>query len=156
MAPPRPYWKGYLKLSLVSCPIALYSATASGERVSFRQVNIVIGFEMLALCLLYVGVMPPTGRRTTWSDSLEAGMLLILIVLFSPLSFTYNNGWLMLPIASVIYFILFLARSKRERKTAGVWLGLCMVLMLVGLPVPGFRLLRDGGNTFWADIVILA
>ena len=25
MAPPRPYWKAYLKLSLVSCPIALYT-----------------------------------------------------------------------------------------------------------------------------------
>jgi len=36
---PRPYWKGYLKLSLVSCPIALHSATSSGERVSFRQIN---------------------------------------------------------------------------------------------------------------------
>jgi DNA end-binding protein Ku len=39
MAPSRPYWKGYLKLSLVSCPIALYSATSSGERVAFRQIN---------------------------------------------------------------------------------------------------------------------
>ncbi len=39
MAPPRPYWKGYLKLSLVACPIALYSASAPGERVSFRQIN---------------------------------------------------------------------------------------------------------------------
>src|ERR1700722_20050916 len=39
MAPPRPYWKGYLKLSLVSCPIALYTATSSGERVAFRQIN---------------------------------------------------------------------------------------------------------------------
>src|SRR5436305_14438449 len=36
---PRPYWKGYLKLSLVSCPIALHSASSSGERVSFRQIN---------------------------------------------------------------------------------------------------------------------
>ena len=39
MAPARPYWKGYLKLSLVSCPIALYSATSSTERVPFRQIN---------------------------------------------------------------------------------------------------------------------
>jgi DNA end-binding protein Ku len=39
MAPPRPYWKGYLKLSLVSCPIALYAATSAGERVAFRQIN---------------------------------------------------------------------------------------------------------------------
>ncbi len=39
MPAPRPYWKGYLKLSLVSCPVALYTAAASGERVSFRQVS---------------------------------------------------------------------------------------------------------------------
>jgi DNA end-binding protein Ku len=39
MAPARPYWKGYLKLSLVSCPICLYSGTSSTERVSFRQIN---------------------------------------------------------------------------------------------------------------------
>jgi DNA end-binding protein Ku len=37
--PPRPYWKGYLKLSLVSCPIALYTATSAAERVNFRQIN---------------------------------------------------------------------------------------------------------------------
>jgi DNA end-binding protein Ku len=39
MVPARPYWKGYLKLSLVSCPIALYTGTSSTERVSFRQIN---------------------------------------------------------------------------------------------------------------------
>jgi len=39
MAPSRPYWKGYLKLSLVSCPIALYTATSPGERIAFRQIN---------------------------------------------------------------------------------------------------------------------
>jgi len=36
---PRPYWKGYLKLSLVSCPIALHTATSGSERVAFRQIN---------------------------------------------------------------------------------------------------------------------
>jgi non-homologous end joining protein Ku len=36
---PRPYWKGHLKLSLVSCPIALYPAVDASERVSFRQIN---------------------------------------------------------------------------------------------------------------------
>ena len=35
----RAYWKGYLKLSLVSCPIAVNPATTSTERVSFRQIN---------------------------------------------------------------------------------------------------------------------
>jgi DNA end-binding protein Ku len=37
--PRRPHWKGYLKLSLVSCPIALVPAVTAAERVSFRQVN---------------------------------------------------------------------------------------------------------------------
>jgi len=36
---PRPNWKGYLKLSLVSCSIALYPATSASERVSFNQIN---------------------------------------------------------------------------------------------------------------------
>ncbi len=39
MALARPFWKGYLKLSLVSCPIAMFPASSSGERVSFRQIN---------------------------------------------------------------------------------------------------------------------
>ncbi len=36
---PRSSWKGYLKLSLVSCAVALYSATSSAERVSFNTLN---------------------------------------------------------------------------------------------------------------------
>ena len=36
---PRAHWKGFLKLSLVSCPIALYPAIAAAEKISFRQVN---------------------------------------------------------------------------------------------------------------------
>jgi DNA end-binding protein Ku len=40
---PRPYWKGYLKLSLVSCPIALHAACATSERVAFRQINTATG-----------------------------------------------------------------------------------------------------------------
>jgi len=36
---PRPYWKGYLKLSLVSCPVALYPASSEREKISFHQIN---------------------------------------------------------------------------------------------------------------------
>src|SRR5690349_6298512 len=36
---PRAHWKGFLKLSLVSCPIALYPAISAAEKVSFRRVN---------------------------------------------------------------------------------------------------------------------
>ena len=36
---PRAYWKGYLKLSLVSCPIAVFPATSEREKISFHQLN---------------------------------------------------------------------------------------------------------------------
>jgi DNA end-binding protein Ku len=36
---PRPNWKGYLKLSLVSCAVALYPATTTSERIRFNIIN---------------------------------------------------------------------------------------------------------------------
>jgi DNA end-binding protein Ku len=39
----RPYWKGYLKLALVSCPIALHAACSTAERIAFRQINTTTG-----------------------------------------------------------------------------------------------------------------
>jgi DNA end-binding protein Ku len=36
---PRANWKGYLRLSLVSCPIALYPASSYSEKVSFNRIN---------------------------------------------------------------------------------------------------------------------
>ena len=36
---PRPSWKGYLKLSLVSCSVALYPATSTSQRVRFNIIN---------------------------------------------------------------------------------------------------------------------
>jgi len=37
--PPRANWKGYLRLSLVSCPIALFPASSLSEKVSFNRIN---------------------------------------------------------------------------------------------------------------------
>jgi DNA end-binding protein Ku len=39
MAPPRAYWKGSLKLSLVSCPVVLYPAATSVEKTKFHMIN---------------------------------------------------------------------------------------------------------------------
>jgi DNA end-binding protein Ku len=39
MAAARPYWKGHLKLSLVSFPVELYSATAGSTKISFHQIH---------------------------------------------------------------------------------------------------------------------
>lgn len=36
---PRASWKGYLKLSLVSCPVRLYPATSTKDRITFNQLH---------------------------------------------------------------------------------------------------------------------
>jgi len=36
---PRPNWKGFLKLSLVSCAVAMYSATSTNQRIRFNIIN---------------------------------------------------------------------------------------------------------------------
>ena len=46
---PRAYWKGYLKLSLVSCPVALYPASSTSEKVSFHRINRQTGSEPVLL-----------------------------------------------------------------------------------------------------------
>ena len=36
---PRAYWKGFLKLSLVSIPVEIFNAVESGSEISFRQIH---------------------------------------------------------------------------------------------------------------------
>ena len=36
---PRAYWKGSLKLSLVSCPVVLYPASTTSEKTRFHMIN---------------------------------------------------------------------------------------------------------------------
>src|SRR3977135_262865 len=36
---PRANWKGFLRLSLVTCPVALYPATSDSEKISCNQIN---------------------------------------------------------------------------------------------------------------------
>lgn len=39
MALPRAYWRGYLKLSLVTCAVSLYSASSQADKTRFHQIN---------------------------------------------------------------------------------------------------------------------
>ena len=46
--PPRPFWKGYLKLSLVTCPVAMTPATSENEKVRFHTLNRHTGNRVLS------------------------------------------------------------------------------------------------------------
>jgi DNA end-binding protein Ku len=63
---PRAYWKGYLKLSLVSCPVALYPATSDREKISFHQIHKQTGNR-----IRYKKVDADTGREVDNDDIIK-------------------------------------------------------------------------------------
>jgi DNA end-binding protein Ku len=40
---PRANWKGFLRLSLVTCPVALYPATSESEKSPSTKLNLKTG-----------------------------------------------------------------------------------------------------------------
>jgi DNA end-binding protein Ku len=63
---PRAYWKGYLKLSLVSCPIALFPASSEREKISLRQLNKETGNR-----IKYTKVDAETGEEVESTDIIK-------------------------------------------------------------------------------------
>src|SRR5206468_1003025 len=63
---PRAYWKGYLKLSLVSCPIALFPASSEREKISFHQLHKQTGNR-----IKYKKIDAETGREVEQSDIIK-------------------------------------------------------------------------------------
>jgi DNA end-binding protein Ku len=60
---PRANWKGFLRLSLVSCPIALFPATSESEKISFNQINRNTGHR-----IKYQKVDADTGEEVSSED----------------------------------------------------------------------------------------
>jgi DNA end-binding protein Ku len=67
---PRANWKGFLRLSLVTCPVALYPATSESEKISFNQLNRKTGHR-----IKYAKVDADTGEEVPNEDIAKAYML---------------------------------------------------------------------------------
>src|SRR6201982_360857 len=60
---PRANWKGFLRLSLVTCPVTLYRATSESEKISFNQLNRATGHR-----IKYLKVDADTGDEVPNED----------------------------------------------------------------------------------------
>lgn len=63
---PRANWKGFLRLSLVTCPIALFPATSESEKISFNQINKKTGNR-----IRYLKVDAETGDEVASEDIIK-------------------------------------------------------------------------------------
>lgn len=67
---PRANWKGFMRLSLVTCPVALYPATSEAEKISFNQLNRQTGHR-----IKYLKVDADTGDEVSNEDIVKGHML---------------------------------------------------------------------------------
>src|SRR6201982_1437688 len=67
---PRANWKGFLRLSLVTCPVALYPATSDSDKISFNQLNRQTGHR-----IRYTKVDADTGEEVANEDIVKGYML---------------------------------------------------------------------------------
>src|SRR6202163_3559260 len=63
---PRANWRGFLRLSLVTCPVALFPATSESEKVSFNQINKNTGHR-----IKYAKVDAETGEEVSSDDIIK-------------------------------------------------------------------------------------
>ena len=62
----RANWKGFLRLSLVTCPVALFPATSDAEKISFNQINRKTGHR-----IKYLKVDAETGDEVAADDIMK-------------------------------------------------------------------------------------
>jgi hypothetical protein len=124
--------------------------------LDFRYVTALIVLTGLGLCFFYISCMPAQCERTNSSDALEQAMLLLLILIFTPLAFTYFFVWLLYPIVVAVRIVLSAPPRSRQRIGGWVWLCACMMLISFTLPISAFRPLQAAGSTLLACLLLFA
>ena len=115
--------------------------------LKFSTVNNIILASALLLGLAYIGVMPQRERRTRATDGIEFALLLLLMLIFTPLSFGYLYVWLLHPFTVIA-----------ERVRAGAGAGLMRwslgALLLLVLTIPNPRIAQTYGSVFFATLFL--
>lgn len=119
--------------------------------LDFETVNRIILGCALGLGLVFIGVMPRRGSRTGETDAIEFALLLLLILIFTPLSFGYLFVWLVYPLTVIAHRIA-------TRATRGPLLAACAGsgLALLALSIPFRVMAQTYGNALFATSLLFA
>ncbi len=122
--------------------------------LDFATVNAIIAITALGLGGLYVGLMPRKGRRTGTTASIEYALLILLILMFSPLSFNYAFVWLIYPLTVAMHLGLEAPEGSAGR---AILLGsVAGSLGSLAFSLVSSRTAAGYGNSFFAGAILLA
>ena len=123
--------------------------------VNFKYVTMVVVLVGTALCVFYIFCMPSYGERTNASDALEYAMLLLLILMFTPLAFTYFFVWLLYPLVVALCLVLKAPPGSLQRIAGCTWFFASVLFLTFTFPLPAFRPVQAAGSTVMACLLLL-
>jgi hypothetical protein len=119
--------------------------------LDFDTVNRIILGCALALGLVFINAMPRDRRRRPETDAIEFALLLLLILIFTPLSFGYLFAWLLYPLTVIVHRIV-------SGSATGPTLALCsgIAIALLALSIPFRVTAQTYGNALFATVLLFA
>jgi alpha-1,2-mannosyltransferase len=121
--------------------------------LSFRGVTAVTLAAITCLCLFVLAVLPPRNRRTRETDALEYAIVVLLTVMFSPLSFNYAYVWLIYPMALGLHLVLSEPPGAPGHRFRVAWIAAVFLVPALALPLP--QLAQAYGNLFVPALLLL-
>jgi hypothetical protein len=123
--------------------------------LDFRTVTAITLAAMLGLCLFAVAVMPRRECRTRETDALEFGLVILLTVIFSPLSFNYAYVWLLYPMTLGQHGVLKEPASTppRRHRLKVAWLATVLLIPALAIPMP--QVAQACGNLFVPAVLLV-
>jgi hypothetical protein len=117
--------------------------------LDFKTINRIILACALALGLAYLAVMPRSTRRNQQTDAIEFALLLLLILIFTPLSFGYLFAWLLYPLTVAVQRLV---NDPARRIFLAGFSGAAVLLLALSIP---FRVgAQTYGNTLFATLLL--
>jgi hypothetical protein len=124
---------------------------ANFANLDFDTVNRIILGCGLALGLIFITVMPRCAVRTAKTDAFEFALLLLLMLVFTPLSFGYLFAWLLYPLSLITHRLLTDSPAPRTLAIGG---GVAIALLALSIP---FRVMAQTyGNALCATLAVFA
>jgi hypothetical protein len=104
--------------------------------LDFRTVTFLSLATMLGLSLFFVAVLPPGRERRPGTDAIEFALVVLLIVIFSPLSFNYAFVWMIYPMTVALNLVLNQPIGPRWRALERAWIAAVFVIPALAIVMP--------------------
>jgi hypothetical protein len=114
--------------------------------LDFQTATAVILAAMFGLCAFVAWALPTRSRWTSRTDALEFALVVLLVVMFSPLSFNYAFVWLIYPLTVALYHVQSNPGSGRWRAVEFFWIGSILFIPALAIFMPLYA--QACGNLF--------